>query len=75
MYKDGKAGFRSFNGTWTRIWFPAGAPGYYKDTELPPESYDDKSKSQWANFTQAGSFADGIMPALPPPRECTQWDF
>lgn len=74
-YKEGKPGIRAFDGTWTRIWFPAGAPGYYKDTELPPEAYDDRAKSQWAAFAQTGKFADGIMPEMPPPRECTRWDF
>lgn len=75
MYKNGQPGNRAFDGTWHRIWFPNGPPGYYKDTELPPDEYDDKSKAQWEAFAQMGAFADGIMPDLPPPRECTRWDF
>lgn len=74
-YNDGKPGIRAFDGTWTRIWFPNGAPAYYKDTELPIDSYDDKTKAQWLRFEQTGVFADGVMPALPPPREYTVWDF
>ncbi|KAI9147727.1 zinc finger domain-containing protein [Paramyrothecium foliicola] len=74
-YRDGKAGIRAFNGTWTRIWFPDGPPACYKDTQLPLEKYDDRTKAQWATFAQQGSFADGLMPDLPPPREVTSWDF
>ncbi|POR36964.1 Uncharacterized protein TPAR_02832 [Tolypocladium paradoxum] len=75
IYKDGQPGNRGFDGTWRRIWFPNGPPGYYKDTELLPDEYDGKSKTQWEAFAQTGAFADGTMPALPPPRECTRWDF
>lgn len=74
-YQEEVPGIREFDGTWKRIWFPNGPPPYYKDTELPPDLYDDKSKSQWAAFAQTGNFQDGLMPELPPPRECTQWDF
>ncbi|EQL02117.1 CCCH zinc finger domain protein [Ophiocordyceps sinensis CO18] len=74
-YKGGRPGYRAFDGTWTRIWFPNGPPAYSKDTELPPQLYDDKCKAQWETFSQSGAFADGLMPTLPPPRECTQWDF
>ncbi|KAK0764844.1 hypothetical protein N5P37_002316 [Trichoderma harzianum] len=68
-------GILAFDGTWTRIWFPKGPPGYNKDTELPIEQYSDQLKTQWAAFAETGGFADGLMPELPPPRECTQWDF
>ncbi|KAG5930265.1 hypothetical protein E4U42_002477 [Claviceps africana] len=74
-YKGDLPGVRAFNGSWTRIWFPAGPPGYYKDTELPLGEYDDRTKAQWAAFNQTGQFAGGVMPELPPPRECTLWDF
>lgn len=74
-YQGGQPGIRAFDGTWTRIWFPNGPPGYNKDTELPLEDYSDVVKKQWAAFAQTGVFADGLMPELPPPRECTQWDF
>ncbi|KAF4345288.1 NUP42-nuclear pore [Fusarium beomiforme] len=75
IYKDDKPGIREFDGTWRRIWFPDGPPPYSADTELPPEKYDDKSKAQWMAFAQTGTFEDGLMPELPPPRECTLWDF
>ncbi|KAL7951427.1 hypothetical protein V8C42DRAFT_304069 [Trichoderma barbatum] len=74
-YENGQPGIRSFDGTWSRIWFPNGPPGYNKDTELPIEEYSDQLKNQWAAFAQTGEFAGGLMPELPPPRECTQWDF
>ncbi|KAM0426900.1 hypothetical protein ACHAPT_007798 [Fusarium lateritium] len=74
-YKDNLPGIRDFDGTWRRIWFPDGPPGYSKDTELPPEQYDDKSKAQWMAFAQKGEFEGGLMPELPPPRECTLWTF
>ncbi|KAK2595563.1 hypothetical protein QQS21_006737 [Conoideocrella luteorostrata] len=74
-YKGNLPGIRAFDGTWTRIWFPGGPPAYYKDTELLPDQYDEKSRNQWATFAQTGAFADGMMPELPPPRECTLWDF
>ncbi|CAH0026291.1 unnamed protein product [Clonostachys rhizophaga] len=74
-YKDGLPGIRQFDGTWQRIWFPNGPPSFYKDTALPLEKSDDKTKAQWAAFAQSGNFADGVMPALPPPRDCTLWNF
>lgn len=74
-YSEDKPGVRAFDGTWTRIWFPNGPPNYYKDTELPVSEYDDKTKAQWQQFEQTGTFADGVMPSLPPLRECTVWDF
>ncbi|KAG6039990.1 hypothetical protein E4U41_001751 [Claviceps citrina] len=74
-YKGEVPGIRAFNGTWTRIWFPAGAPAYYKDTELSSDEYDRDSLRRWADFARTGRFADGVMPELPPPRECTLWDF
>ncbi|GKT99034.1 unnamed protein product [Fusarium langsethiae] len=75
VYKDGKPGIQEFDGSWRRVWFPDGPPGYSVDTELPSEKYDDKSKAQWMAFAQTGTFQDGLMPELPPPRECTLWDF
>ncbi|PTB44474.1 uncharacterized protein TrAFT101_003024 [Trichoderma asperellum] len=74
-YKDGQPGIQEFNGTWTRIWFPNGPPGYNRDTELSLEEYSDAAKTQWNKFAQTGAFADGLMPELPPPRVCTRWDF
>ncbi|KAK2042129.1 hypothetical protein LZ31DRAFT_586053 [Colletotrichum somersetense] len=72
-YRNNVPGIQAFNGAWTRIWFPDGPPNYYKDTELPDEAYDDKSKLQWQAFVQTGKF-EGIMPELPPKREFCLWD-
>ncbi|OHF02024.1 hypothetical protein CORC01_02603 [Colletotrichum orchidophilum] len=72
-YQGNLPGIRAFNGAWTRIWFPDGPPNYYKDTELPDELYDDKSKQQWQAFTQTGKF-EGLMPEVPPKREFCLWD-
>lgn len=74
-YQDGQPGIRGFDGTWTRIWFVNGPPGYNKDTELPLQEYSDVLKAQWTKFAQTGAFTDGLMPELPPPRVCTRWDF
>ncbi|RCI13112.1 hypothetical protein L249_0054 [Ophiocordyceps polyrhachis-furcata BCC 54312] len=73
-YNQGLPGTRGFDGTWTRIWFPDGPPMYSRDTELPQQQYDEKSMGQWEAFAKTGAFADGIMPELPPPRECTLSD-
>lgn len=72
---DGKPGIKGFDGSFQRIWFPDGPPAFNKDTALPPDAYDDVSKSQWASFAETGKFANGIMPELPPPRDCTLWNF
>ena len=74
-YKDGRPGIRQFDGTWQRIFFPAGPPPFNKDTALPPNEYDEQMRSRWAAFAQTGTFADGLMPELPPPRDCTLWNF
>ncbi|KAK1993415.1 hypothetical protein LX36DRAFT_643156 [Colletotrichum falcatum] len=72
-YQNNLPGIRAFNGAWTRIWFPDGPPNYNKDTELPDEAYDDKSRQQWQAFAQTGKF-EGLMPELPPKREFCLWD-
>jgi nucleoporin NUP42 len=74
-YKDDLPGIREFDGTWHRIWFPNGAPPPNKDALLPPEEYNDEMKQQWAAFSKTGKFEGGILPELPPPRDCTSWDF
>lgn len=76
VYKDGIPGTREYDGNWKRIYFPEGPPPYSKDTELPPDQYDEKSKAQWAAFKKyPRKFEGDIMPALPPPRVCTLWNF
>lgn len=73
--EDDKPGIKQFDGSWQRIWFPNGPPAFNQDTALPPEDYDEDSKRRWAAFAETGQFLDGVMPELPPPRECTVWDF
>ena len=73
-YKDGKPGFKDFTGPWKRIWFPDGPPSYNKDTALKREEYDAQTLNQWKTFEQSGQFSDGVVPALPPPREACRWD-
>lgn len=74
-YKDGVPGIRTFDGTWSKIWFPDGPPSYYKDTELRMADYTEHDKNQWMQFASTDSFEGGVMPSAPPPRECTQWNF
>ncbi|KAF4126178.1 nucleoporin NUP42 [Geosmithia morbida] len=74
-YHEGKPGIKNLNGTFQRIWFPDGPPSFNKDTALAPDAYDGPSKAQWASFAETGQFAEGVMPELPPPRECTLWNF
>jgi nucleoporin NUP42 len=73
-YKGDLPGIRNFDGSWNRIWCPDGPPGYYKDTEMPKEDYDQKAMVQWEPFLQAGQFKEGVMPDLPPQREFCLWD-
>lgn len=76
LYKDGRPGTREYDGNWKRIYFPEGPPPYTKDTELPLDQYDEKTKAQWAAFKKyPRKFEGDIMPSLPPPRECTLWNF
>lgn len=74
LYQNNLPGVRALDGGWKRVWFPDGPPNYNKDTELPDEAYDEKSKLQWHAFTQKGQFEGGLMPELPPKREFCLWD-
>ncbi|KAK2769907.1 ccch zinc finger domain protein [Colletotrichum kahawae] len=74
VYQNNLPGVRALDGGWKRVWFPDGPPNYYKDTELPDESYDEKSKLQWQAFARTGQFEGGLMPELPPQREFCLWD-
>ncbi|KAK4187660.1 hypothetical protein QBC35DRAFT_229762 [Podospora australis] len=67
---------RNFDGSFAKIWMPAGPPNYTTETEAEPEKYDDPAvQQQWMAFMQTGTFAGGIMPEVPPKREYCQWDF
>lgn len=83
VYKeiDGKPTpvMQNMDGSFTKIWFPDGAPQYYPDTE-PDREYTDAEKTIWQGFQQTGQFqlaatGGGGMPLAPPMRECVQWDF
>jgi len=68
---------RAFDGTMTRIWFPDGPPNYSIETEASDRTLyqDPKVKEQWNSFMQTETFADGLMPEVPPLREFCKWDF
>jgi nucleoporin NUP42 len=75
MYQNNEAGSRNQDGSWEKIWFPDGAPPYYKDTEMEDEAYDESTKAVYMYLRETGSFQGGIMPFLPPKREWCLWDF
>lgn len=75
VYQNNVAGVKNANGSWSKIWFPEGAPPFYKDTELEDDAYDEDTKAVYRQLGQVGSFPDGVMPILPPKREWCAWDF
>ena len=62
------------SGKWVRIWFPRGAPNYYKETELPDDKYDAGMLRMWEAFEKTGMFEAGLVPELPPKRIHCSWD-
>lgn len=67
---------RNFDGSLVKIWMPDGAPKYTTETEAEPEKYQDPNVlQQWKAFVEAGRFAGGMMPEVPPKREFCAWDF
>jgi nucleoporin NUP42 len=74
--KDGKSFpvLRNFDGSFTRIWFPDGPPGYYKDTEAPGSAYTSDVEKAFEEFVRIGKFAGGV-PEVPPKREWCVYDF
>jgi nucleoporin NUP42 len=75
VYKEGQAGVQNRDGSWSKIWFPEGAPAYYKDTEMEDSAYDESTKEAYVKMRQAGSFQGGVMPLVPPKREWCLWNF
>ncbi|KFY16385.1 hypothetical protein V492_01370 [Pseudogymnoascus sp. VKM F-4246] len=75
VYKDNQPGFQNSDGSWEKIWFPNGPPGYYNATELPEESYDQATKEAYEKLRQTGELEGGKLPLLPPRREWAKWDF
>ncbi|KAI1407989.1 hypothetical protein F5Y13DRAFT_115825 [Hypoxylon sp. FL1857] len=67
-------GVRNADGSWRKIFFPDGPPGYNKDTEPDPSLYNATIKAAYANMTATGRF-EGDMPEVPPMREDCVWNF
>ncbi|KAI0108824.1 hypothetical protein F4776DRAFT_657390 [Hypoxylon sp. NC0597] len=67
-------GVRNADGSWRKIFFPDGPPGYNKDTEPDPSMYNATIKAAYATMTATGRF-DGDMPEVPPMREDCVWNF
>lgn len=70
---------QNFDNSFTKIWFPNGPPGYYKDTE-PVREYTGDEKAVWQKFVATGKFdlaaaGGGGMPEAAPMREFCTWDF
>jgi nucleoporin NUP42 len=63
---------------WERIWFPDGNPGAYIHAEGRPAEYEGDKGAKLLEAFKAialtGSFADGIMPDVPPKREWVRFD-
>lgn len=75
VYKDNQPGFQNSDGSWEKIWFPNGPPGYYSATELPEDGYDQATKEAYEKLRQTGELEGGKLPLLPPRREWLKWDF
>lgn len=67
-------GVPNADGTWRKILFPNGPPGYNKDTEPDPAMYTAEIKAAYATMTGTGRF-EGDMPEVPPMREDCVWNF
>ncbi|KAI9820815.1 MAG: hypothetical protein M1826_000840 [Phylliscum demangeonii] len=65
---------RDDDGTYERIWFPAGPPPVDESCELPLEMYDEKTKAAYLYVRDHGEFKDGWIPPLPPRREWCRFD-
>lgn len=74
-YRNDEAGVQNRDGSWEKIWFPDGAPGFNKDTEMEGSLYDKSTKAAYMHLRHTGSFQGGVMPLLPPQREWCSWDF
>lgn len=78
-YRKGEDGapeaiFRNRDGTFERVFFPAGAPPYNKDTELSDDKYTEDVKAAYKHLRETRSFLGGVMPLVPPKREYCLWD-
>jgi nucleoporin NUP42 len=64
-----------YNNGVEKIWFPNGAPPYYKATEADDELYDEATKASYFHMRETGTFPNGEIPLVPPKREFCLWDF
>ncbi|KAL7619361.1 hypothetical protein AAE478_009898 [Parahypoxylon ruwenzoriense] len=67
-------GVRNADGSWRKIFFPDGPPGYNKDTEPDPSMYNANVKAAYGIMVATGRF-EGDMPEVPPMREDCVWNF
>ncbi|KAI1499095.1 hypothetical protein F5X99DRAFT_391215 [Biscogniauxia marginata] len=67
-------GVRNADGSWRKIFFPEGPPGYNKDTEPDASKYDAAVQATYARMAATGRF-EGDMPEVPPMREDCVWNF
>lgn len=66
--------YKNPNGSWERIWFPDGPPGFLKPESLPDVQYDEGTIQNYLQLRQTGRFRENIIPALPPKREWLSWN-
>ncbi|KAL9000875.1 MAG: hypothetical protein Q9169_000630 [Polycauliona sp. 2 TL-2023] len=68
---------RAGDGEWQRIWFPEGAPTFTGKTQEYPDGYvlDDRARANFEHFLQHGAGSNGLIPAMPPPRDMLSWNF
>ncbi|KAK6950549.1 hypothetical protein Daesc_008877 [Daldinia eschscholtzii] len=67
-------GVQNPDGSWRKIFFPSGPPGYNKDTEPDLAMYTASIKAAYAAMAATGRF-EGDMPEVPPLREDCVWNF
>ncbi|KAI0379531.1 hypothetical protein F5Y04DRAFT_259930 [Hypomontagnella monticulosa] len=69
------AGVLNSDGSWRKLFFPDGPPGYNPDTEpANPALYTAAVKDVYAKMMATGVF-QGDMPEVPPLREDCLWNF
>jgi nucleoporin NUP42 len=74
VYKESEPGTQNQDGTWEKIWFPDGPPGYNKTAEASEEKYTEEIKIAYEKASRTGVFEWGI-PLVPPKQEWCLWDF
>jgi nucleoporin NUP42 len=75
VYRESEPWTQNQDGTWEKIWFPDGPPGYNKSAEAPEEEYTEEIKSVYERARSTGVFEGGVIPLVPPKQEWCLWDF